>query len=111
MTVALGASMGLEPFSNRSTIDSLSNVINAQSANATDDHSQSSHVWVSNGPLELDFDFGVQRQLTTFHFWNYEGEAFDVDEIDLTYFDGLKLEACWMSRPPWASIPTVPRIL
>ena len=87
ITVTLGASMAPEPFSNRTTAGSLASIIDAPSAVAGEFHNQSTHVWVSGGVLEIDFDFGQEYDLTTFHFWNYHSESFDVDEIDLTFFD------------------------
>ncbi len=88
IAVSLGSSMAAEPFANQTTAISLANVIDAPSADAAENHiSPTTHVWVSGGPLELDFDFGVEYELTTLHFWNYHGEAFDVDNIDLTFFD------------------------
>ncbi len=37
--------------------------------------------------MELDFDLGMEVDLITFHFWNYHSESYDVDDIDLTFFD------------------------
>ncbi|MEX0759566.1 MAG: PEP-CTERM sorting domain-containing protein [Tistlia sp.] len=88
ISVALGASMSPEPFANRTTAASLASVIDAPSATAGELHLQSTHVWVSGGPLELDFDFGVEYDLTTLHFWNYHSESYDVDSIDFTFYDG-----------------------
>lgn len=87
MTVSLGSSMPAEPFANRTTAESLENAINLPSADATELHTQDSHVWVSGGVLELYFDFGQEYDLTTLHFWNYHSEGFDVDDIDLTFFN------------------------
>ena len=87
ITVALGATMSPEPFANRSTAASLASVIDAPSAAAEEFHNQSTHVWVSGGTLELDFDFGSEYDLTTFHFWNYHTESHDVDDIDLLFYD------------------------
>lgn len=92
ISVALGDSMAAEPFANRSTADSLASVIDAPSADASEDHTQSTHVWVSGGVLELDFDFGIEYDLTTLHFWNYHGEAYDVDDLDFTFFDASMME-------------------
>lgn len=92
ISVALGDSMAAEPFANRSTADSLASIIDAPSADASEDHTQSTHVWVNGGVLELDFDFGVEYDLTTLHFWNYHGEAYDVDDVDFTFFDGAMME-------------------
>jgi len=88
ISVALGSGMAAEPFANQTTAISLANVIDAPSAAAGEDHiSPTTHVWVSGGTLELVFDFGVEYDLTTLHFWNYFAEGFDVDNIDLTFFD------------------------
>ena len=88
ITVSLGSSMAAEPFENQTTAISLANVIDAPSADASESHvSPTTHVWVSGGSLELDFDFGVEFDLTALHFWNYFGEAFDVDNIDFVFSD------------------------
>jgi hypothetical protein len=87
ISVALGSSMAAEPFANRSTADSLASVIDAPLATTQEFHTQSTHVWVSGGSLELDFDFGTEYDLTTLHFWNYWGESYDVDNIAFTFFD------------------------
>ncbi|WP_199930479.1 hypothetical protein [Sedimenticola thiotaurini] len=79
--------MAAEPFANRSTADSLASVIDAASATTEEFHTQSTHVWVNGGSLELDFDFGTEYDLTTLHFWNYWGEGYDVDNIAFTFFD------------------------
>lgn len=87
ITVSLGSSMPPEPFQNRTTAQSLASVIDASSASAPEFHDQSTHVWVSGGMLELVFNFGIEYDLTTFHFWNYHSEGYDVDDIDLTFRD------------------------
>lgn len=87
MSVALGDSMDPDPFQNRGTAESLASIIDAPSADAGELHNQQTHVWVSGGALELDFDFGIEYDLTTFHFWNYHSEGYDVDEVDLTFYD------------------------
>ena len=77
------------PFANLSVAASLANVINAPSAVASEFHSSpTTHVWVSGGPLELRFDFGIEYDLSTLHLWNYHSEGFDVDDIDFTFYDG-----------------------
>ena len=76
---------------NLSTALSLANVIDAPTAGAAENHiSPTTHVWVSGGPLELDFDFGAEYDLGLLHFWNYYGESYDVDNIDFTFFDASK---------------------
>lgn len=87
ISVALGSSMAPDPFANLSTAASLANVIDVASASDGEFHNQSTHVWVSNGVLELDFDFGIEYDLQTFHFWNYHSEAYDVDDIDMSFYD------------------------
>ncbi|WDE00938.1 PEP-CTERM sorting domain-containing protein [Thalassomonas actiniarum] len=87
ISVSLGSSMAAEPFSNRSTADSLASIIDAPSAEAIETHAQNTHVWINGGNLELDFDFGMEYNLTTLHFWNYFGEGYDVDNIDFNFFD------------------------
>jgi hypothetical protein len=92
LSVSLGASTNpvsrpaTDPFNNLSTAQSLANVIDAPSASAPEFHNQSTHVWMT-GTLELVFDLGQELDLTTLHFWNYFGESFDVDNIELTFFD------------------------
>ncbi|MFT5423857.1 MAG: hypothetical protein ACI89L_001648 [Phycisphaerales bacterium] len=87
VTVALGASMSAEPFQNRSTANSLASIINLDSAAQADTHDQSTHVWVSGVSLELKFDLGTPYDLTTMHFWNYFTETYDVDGIDMIFFN------------------------
>ncbi len=88
ITVSLGSGMAAEPFANQTTAIALANVIDALSADAPENHiSPTTHIWVSGGSLKLDFDFGVEYDLTTLHFWNYFAESFDVDNIDFGFFD------------------------
>lgn len=94
MSVSLGGGTNpvsrpaTDPFNNLSTAQSLANVIDAPSASAPEFHNQSTHVWMT-GVLALVFDLGQERDLTTLHFWNYFGEGFDVDNIDLTFSDSM----------------------
>jgi len=87
ISVSLGSSMSAEPFANRSAADSLASVIDADSASDHEFHLQTTHVWVSGGQLELVFDFPASHDLTGLHFWNYTGEAYDVDNIVLDFLD------------------------
>ena len=77
-------------FSGGQTIEK---VIDAPSADASDDHNRTTHIWFTageiGGGLELIFDFGVSYDITTLHFWNYDGEAYDVDEVNFTFYDSL----------------------
>jgi hypothetical protein len=79
--------MAAEPFANLGAAASLANIIDVASASDGEFHNQTTHVWVSGGVLELDFDFGIEYDLQTFHFWNYHSEGFDVDDIDMIFFD------------------------
>jgi hypothetical protein len=88
ISVALGPNMEAEPFANRTAADSLASIIDADSAAAGELHNQQTHVWVSGGILELVFDFGAEYDLSAIHFWNYFTETYDVDDIDLEFFDG-----------------------
>ena len=69
-SVALGETMAVEPFVNRSTADSLASIIDLPTADATEFHNQSTHIWVNSGPLELVFDFGAEYDLESFHLCN-----------------------------------------
>ena len=75
-------------FANGATIDK---VIDAPSADAEEFHDQATHIWFTadevGGGLELIFNFGLDYDITTLHFWNYTGEAYDVDNIDFTFFN------------------------
>lgn len=86
-SVELGETMDAEPFANRSTADSLASVIDLPTADATELHNQSTHVWVSGGQLELVFDFGAEYDLESFHLWNYVTEFYDIDRVDLEFFN------------------------
>ncbi|MBB4630501.1 PEP-CTERM sorting domain-containing protein [Sphingosinicella soli] len=89
VTVTLGAAHAgdPEPFANRTTAASLASIIDAPTATSGELHTQSTHVWVSGGPLELVFDFGAEYDLSTLHFWNYHSENYDVDTIVFTFYD------------------------
>ncbi len=87
ITVDLIEGQAAEPFENRSTVDSLASVIDAQTAQTLEDHTQSTHVWVKGGSLGLRFDFQTEYDLRTIHFWNYFSEDFDVDNIDFKFFN------------------------
>lgn len=98
MSVALGESHdeavatdpNRGPFQNLPLATSLGNVIDAPSADAGELHKPgSTHVWVSGGHLELDFDFGLEYDLLTLHFWNYHSEGYDVDDVTFTFYNAL----------------------
>ena len=96
-------------FSGGQTIDK---VIDAPSADAGEVHSQTTHIWFTasspGGGLELLFDFGEGFDITTLHFWNYNGEGFDVDNIDFTFFDESNVEVGTLSiMPDLGSTPAI----
>lgn len=66
----------------------VNKIIDAPTADASESHNQTTHNWFSGGSLELLFDFQQQYDLTTLHFWNYDGESYDVDDIQFAFFDG-----------------------
>jgi hypothetical protein len=103
-TLALGSMLAAAPLSaatflnyTNSTIELISpgsltggvigNAIDRDAVTNSDLHSQASHVWVSGNSLNLGMTFNQDYDLSAFHFWNYFGESFDVDSIDLTYLD------------------------
>lgn len=70
---------------------SITKVIDAPTADAAEFHNQQTHIWFTansvGGGLELMFDFGQAYDIHTLHFWNYDGEAFDVDVLRFKFFD------------------------
>ncbi len=74
----------------------INKVIDAPSADAEEFHNQTTHIWFTaneiGGGLELKFDFGLEYDLTTLHFWNYTSESFDVDQADFTFFNRFNEE-------------------
>ena len=93
-TVELGPTMGTNIFVNVGDAQSLANTIDVNAATDNEQHTQASHVWYSMGanqglPLDLVFTFDKEYDLSTFHFWNYFGEGFDVDVIAFETFDAL----------------------
>ena len=91
MTVTVGPSTSTNPFENRTTADSLASIIDAPSANVSELHNQQTHIWVVGEPLELIFELQSEYNLTTFHFWNYTAEGYDVDNIDLNFYDAANI--------------------
>jgi hypothetical protein len=75
-------------FSGGSTIEK---VIDAPSATAEEIHTQTTHIWFTadavGGGLQLLFDFGIEYDINTLHFWNFTGEDFDVDNVAFTFFN------------------------
>lgn len=86
VTVSLGPN-SVGDFVNVSTEQSLANIIDLDAVTDAEIHSQSSHIWWSPGALELLFDLGEEYRLSALHLWNYTGESYDVDTIDIDLFD------------------------
>ncbi|MDN5881361.1 MAG: hypothetical protein L0H37_03210 [Nitrosospira sp.] len=63
ITVSLGSGMASNPFANRPAVDSLASIIDATSASISEFHNQSTHAWVSGGPLELVLDYKKSARL------------------------------------------------
>ncbi|WOI53662.1 VPLPA-CTERM sorting domain-containing protein [Parvularcula sp. LCG005] len=88
-------------FNGGQTIDK---VIDAPSADAEEFHNQTTHIWYTadeaGGALELIFDFGQEYDISTLHFWNYNGESYDVDNIDFTFFNKDNVEVGSLSIEP-----------
>lgn len=96
-------------FNGGQTIDK---VIDAPSAEATEVHTQTTHIWFTadefGGGLELLFDFQIEYDINTLHFWNYDSESYDVDEVDFTFFDGSNAEVGALSvSPALGSTPAI----
>lgn len=113
ITVSVGA--GTSPGTFNNTFDNgqtINKVIDAPSADAEEFHTQASHIWFTanevGGGLELIFDFLVEYDLAILHFWNYTAEAFDVDQIDFTFYNSLNIEVGELSVFP--SLGTSPGI-
>ncbi len=96
-------------FSSGQTIDK---VIDAPSADATELHSQTTHIWFTadqaGGGLELLFDFQIEYDINTLHFWNYNSESYDVDEVAFVFFDGANAQVGALSvEPALGSTPAI----
>ncbi len=88
-------------FNGGQTIDK---VIDAPSADAEEFHNQTTHIWFTanevGGGLELLFDFGLEYDISTLHFWNYTSEDYDVDQIDFTFFNKNSVQVGTLSSEP-----------
>lgn len=69
----------------------IEKVIDAPAASAPEFHNQQTHIWFTantiGGGLELLFDLQTSYDISTLHFWNYDGESFDVDNVAFTFFN------------------------
>lgn len=96
-------------FANGATIQK---VIDAPSAAAAEFHNQQTHIWFTaatvGGGLELVFDFGRAYDIQTLHFWNYDGEGFDVDNVNFTFFSVSNQQVGTLSvQPALGSSPAI----
>jgi len=113
ITVEVGP--GTSPGSFNNTFNSgqtINKVIDAPSAAAEEFHNQTTHIWYTaeqvGGGLELLFDFGLEYDITTLHFWNYTGESFDVDTVDFTFYNALdQLQGTLAVNPALGSSPGI----
>lgn len=92
ITVSVGAGTSAGTFNNTfANGATIAKVIDAPTADAAEFHDQQTHIWYTansvGGGLELLFDFGQAYDIQTLHFWNYNGEAYDVDKVSFKFFD------------------------
>lgn len=70
--------------------EALVKVVDAPSPDASQDHTQSSHIWWTapddNGVLELILSFDRTYSLKKLHFWNYAFDSFSADHVKLNFF-------------------------
>lgn len=111
VTVGAGTSPGSfnNTFANGATIEK---VIDAPSAAAAEFHNQQTHIWFTanavGGGLELLFDLGRSYDIKTLHFWNYDGEAFDVDNVAFSFFGSTNAWVGALSiQPALGSSPAI----
>jgi len=97
MSVSVGS--GTSPGSFNNTFANgatIGKVIDAPTADAAEFHDQQTHIWYTadsaGGGLELLFDFDRPYDIQTLHFWNYNGEAYDVDLVSFTFYDADHIE-------------------
>lgn len=113
ITVSVGAGTSVGTFNNTfSGGATITKVIDAPSADAAEFHNQQTHIWYTassiGGGLELLFDFGQAYDIQTLHFWNYDGEAFDVDGVSFKFFDvGNQQVGALNIQPALGSSPAI----
>lgn len=104
ITVAVGTGTSPGSFNNTFGGGTIDKVIDAPSAAATEVHSQTTHIWFTadqvGGGLELQFNFGREYDVNTLHFWNYDSESFDVDNVDFTFFNAANAQVGTRSVAP-----------
>lgn len=105
ITVQVGAGTSPGSFNNTfSAGQTIEKVIDAPSADASEIHSQTTHIWYTadqvGGGLELLFDFQQEYDISTLHFWNYDSEGYDVDDIAFTFFNAQNVAVGSLSITP-----------
>lgn len=113
ITVSVGAGTSPGTFNNTFTDGAtITKVIDAPTADAAEFHNQQTHIWYTansvGGGLELLFDFGQAYDIQTLHFWNYDGEAYDVDSVSFRFFDvGNQQVGALSVQPALGSSPAI----
>lgn len=105
ISVAVGAGTSAGTFNNTfNNGATISKVIDAPSATALEFHDQATHIWftadAAGGGLQLMFDFNIEYDINTLHFWNYDAEGFDVDNVSFTFFNGANVQVGALSVAP-----------
>jgi hypothetical protein len=107
ITVAVGAGTSPGSFNNTFTNSpglTINKVIDAPTAASAEFHNQDTHIWFTaanpGGGLELLFDFQQEYDISTLHFWNYDGEDYDVDNVNFTFFNGANAQVGTLSAMP-----------
>jgi hypothetical protein len=63
---------------------------------------------VARAAIDLLFDFQQEYDISTLHFWNYNSEGFDVDQVDFTFFNGAsELVGSLSIAPALSSSPAI----
>ena len=113
ISVSVGAGTSPGTFNNTFAGGStIAKVIDAPTADAAEFHNQQTHIWYTansmGGGLELLFDFGQAYDIQTLHFWNYDGEGYDVDEVSFKFFDvGNQQVGVLSIQPALGSSPAI----
>lgn len=113
ITVAVGAGTSAGTFNNTfSNGQTIQKVIDAPTAASPEFHDQNTHIWFTassqGGGLELLFDFQQQYDISTLHFWNYDSEDYDVDNVAFTFFNGANIQVGTLSvMPALGSSPAI----
>ncbi len=107
ITVAVGAGTSPGSFNNTFTNSpglTILKVIDAPTATSPEFHNQDTHIWFTaanaGGGLELLFDFQQEYDISTLHFWNYDSESYDVDNVAFTFFNSANIQVGTLSATP-----------